>query len=44
MYSTGMLMGYDSGVLTESFLHCSNPDIEVNHGITLVGYGEVTDE
>jgi hypothetical protein len=44
MLTTGMLMGYDSGVMTEQFLHCSNPGLEVNHGITLVGYGEVKDE
>ena len=37
-------MGYSSGVVTERFLHCSNARNEVNHGVTLVGYGKVEHE
>ena len=44
IYSTGMLMSYSDGVVTEAYLSCSNPSWEVNHGVTLVGYGRVTDE
>ena len=39
MYATGMLAKYKNGVLTEDFLKCSSKNVEVNHGITLVGYG-----
>ena len=39
IYSTGMLQSYSSGILTEDFLHCSKESYEVNHGVTLVGYG-----
>ena len=41
MLTTGMLSGYRSGVMTENYLHCSNPSSEVNHGILIVGYGQV---
>jgi C1A family cysteine protease len=44
MFSTSILMGYSGGVITNQFLDCSNPREEVNHGVTLVGYGKVTDE
>jgi len=37
-------MGYSRGILTEKYLECSDPDLEVNHGVLLVGYGEVDDE
>ena len=43
MYTTGMMMAYNHGVLTEDFLHFSNPNWEVNHGVVLVGYGKVND-
>jgi len=39
-----MLFGYSHGVVTESFLKCSDLNREVNHGVTLVGYGKVTNE
>jgi C1A family cysteine protease len=44
MYTTGMMMAYNHGVLTEDFLHCSNPSWEVNHGVVLVGYGRVDEK
>ena len=42
MYTTGMLGAYKSGVVTEEFMKCSYPDLEVNHGVVMVGYGHVT--
>ena len=36
-----MLSAYKGGVITEDFMHCSYPDLEVNHGVVLVGYGKV---
>lgn len=39
MLTTGPMSGYRSGVMTENYLHCSNPSSEVNHGILIVGYG-----
>ena len=36
-----MLPSYKRGVLTEDFLKCSHPSREVNHGVTVVGYGKV---
>ncbi len=41
MYASGMLSRYKNGILTEDFLKCSSRHLEVNHGITLVGYGKV---
>src|ERR1035437_9449371 len=41
MYASGMLSGYSKGIVTEDFLKCSNPTNNVNHGVTLVGYGTV---
>ena len=41
MYTTGMLGAYKTGVVTEEFLHCSYPNLEVNHGVVMVGYGKV---
>ena len=38
--STGMLQSYGSGILTESFLRCSDTNEQVNHGVVLVGYGK----
>ena len=32
-------MAYNSGVITEEFLHCSKESNVVNHGITVVGFG-----
>jgi len=37
-------MGYSKGIMTEKYLECSDPNLEVNHGVLLVGYGEVADE
>lgn len=36
-----MLSAYKKGILTEDFLKCSYNSFEVNHGVTLVGYGKV---
>lgn len=41
MYASGMLSGYNEGIVTEDFLKCSSTIHTVNHGITLVGYGKV---
>lgn len=41
MYAVGMLAKYRDGILTEDYLHCSAGRNEVNHGVTLVGYGKV---
>lgn len=30
---------YKTGVLTEEFLECSDPKNDVNHGVTVIGYG-----
>ena len=38
--STSMLQSYGSGILTESFLRCSDTNEQVNHGVVLVGYGK----
>jgi C1A family cysteine protease len=43
MFSTTKLMAYSDGVITNKYLDCSDPKEEVNHGVTLVGYGKVTD-
>jgi hypothetical protein len=44
MYTPGMLGAYKTGVVTEDFLHCSYTNLEVNHGVVIVGYGKVTAE
>ena len=38
------MMGYHGGVLRESDCHCSHdsPSTQVNHAVTLVGYGKNT--
>lgn len=41
MFATTILSRYKNGVATEEFLRCSSPLREVNHGVTLVGYGRV---
>lgn len=43
MKTTGTLNSYNSGIMTEDFLRCSDPHQEVNHGVLLVGYGSVGD-
>ena len=43
IYSTGRLMHYRDGILTEKFLRCSSSNNEVNHGVLLVGYGSTDD-
>ena len=43
IYSTGRLMHYRDGILTEKYLKCSKSDNEVNHGVLLVGYGSTDD-
>jgi hypothetical protein len=44
MRTTGSLSAYHSGILTESYLRCSDTSNEVNHGILIVGYGTRADE
>lgn len=34
------LSGYRKGILTEDYLHCSSTNVEVDHGVVLVGYGK----
>jgi hypothetical protein len=41
MYAAGILSSYKSGVITEEFLKCSSAKKDVNHGVTIVGYGKV---
>jgi len=41
MRTTGSLNSYRSGIMTENYLHCSSTKSEVNHGIVIVGYGQV---
>lgn len=42
MYSNpSCLSSYHSGIITEDSCHCSNSKTkEVNHAVTIVGYGE----
>ena len=42
IFAPGILQSYYSGVMTEEYLHCSKQQREVNHGITVVGFGTVT--
>lgn len=44
IYSNSKFQLYKSGVLTEEFLECSEPDNAVNHGVTVVGYGKTKPE
>ncbi len=44
IYTSGMLISYSGGVVTEDYLHCSMEHYVVNHGVVVVGYGKVTDE
>ena len=37
-----MLSAYKSGIVTEEYLKCSNDKKDVNHGVTIVGYGQVS--
>lgn len=41
IYASGMLSAYKNGVVTEQYLKCSWDSFEVNHGVTVVGYGQV---
>ena len=41
IYASGMLASYKKGVVTEDYMKCSYATGEVNHGVTLVGYGKV---
>jgi len=41
MISNENLRFYKHGVMTESFLKCSDPTPSVNHGVAIVGYGHV---
>ena len=41
MYSNfDCLNAYVSGILTERDCTCSDPDLEVNHAVTIIGYGK----
>ena len=44
MRTTGLMSGYDDGILTEEYLRCSSTGDEVNHGVLLVGYGTTKNE
>ena len=39
IYAPGLLMSYSGGIVTEEWLGCSRDSFEVNHGITVVGFG-----
>lgn len=41
IYATSALSTYKKGILTEEFLQCSSTQRDVNHGVTIVGYGTV---
>ena len=43
MNANGMLQTYKSGIVSEQYLRCSSKKKEVNHGVTVVGYGKVSD-
>lgn len=43
VHSTPLLQSYSHGVVTEKALHCSHQG-EVNHGVVLVGYGQVSEK
>ena len=36
-------MHYSDGILTENYLKCSSSDLQINHGVLLVGYGSTGD-
>ena len=38
-----MLAHYKGGVLTEDYLKCSSDRRDVNHGVTVIGYGKVAE-
>lgn len=39
IYTTSNFQFYKTGVMTEEFLECSDPKNDVNHGVTVIGYG-----
>ena len=41
IFASGMLQGYKRGIVTEEYLKCSSEKKDVNHGVTVVGYGKV---
>lgn len=41
MNSNENLRFYKKGIMTEEFLKCSDPQVAVNHGVAIVGYGKV---
>lgn len=44
MRTTGSLSAYNSGIMSEKYLRCSDTSNEVNHGILIVGYGSRKEE
>ena len=42
IFAPGIMQSYNKGILTEEYLHCSKGSKEVNHGITVVGFGTTT--
>ena len=40
IYTNQNFQFYKKGVLTEEFLECSDPKENVNHGVTVIGYGQ----
>jgi cathepsin H len=35
---------YKEGIMTEEFLKCSDPSVDVNHGVAVVGFGKTKKE
>ena len=44
IYTNSQFMFYKSGVMVEETLKCSSESNNVNHGVTLIGYGKTTKE
>jgi hypothetical protein len=44
MKASNPLYRYSEGVLAEPWLHCSSRFFNVNHGVVIVGYGEVNSD
>ena len=44
IYAPGRLMSYQSGIVTEKWLGCSRDSYEVNHGVTIIGFGVASEK